>query len=529
MGGFWIAALGMVALGLVLKAALLWLDAFPFHADEAVVGLMARHILRGERPAFFYGQAYMGSLDASLVAVAFLIIGERVIAIRIVQALLFAGTIVTTMMLAQRLSGKRRAALYAGALLAVPVVNVTLYTTISLGGYGEALLLGNVLLLVALHLRRAEGPPASYLGWGVLAGLAFWGFGLTVIYILPAGLLVVGSLRAHTTGRLGSIRLAATAAGFGLGAAPWILQAFRLGPAPFVQELLGSAISGVEGLNWLGSMAAHVRNLLLFGTTAAMGLRPPWEVRWLAWPLLPLVVVFWLGVLIHALRFRRRDPADPNVGRLLLGVAATLCAGFVLTPFGADPSGRYFLPLAIPMAVFGADLLAQVAASRGPRFALTGLCLVLAFNLWGTLQSAGRNPPGLSTQFGPETRVDAAALAGLGRFLQVIGEQRGYSHYWIAYPLAFHTAEQVIFVPRLPYHADFRYTARDDRYPPYKGMVEQSGQVAYITSGQPRLEQAIRSGLTRLDVSWQEARYGEYTIFYRLSRPVHSDELGIPG
>jgi hypothetical protein len=36
----------------------------PLNSDEAVVGLMARHILDGKRPVFYYGQAYMGSLDA---------------------------------------------------------------------------------------------------------------------------------------------------------------------------------------------------------------------------------------------------------------------------------------------------------------------------------------------------------------------------------------------------------------------------------------------------------------------------------
>src|SRR6266851_2035799 len=60
----------------------------PFNADEAIVGLMARHILQGERPVFFYGQAYLGSLDAWLVAGAFAIFGESVWPIRLVQIVL---------------------------------------------------------------------------------------------------------------------------------------------------------------------------------------------------------------------------------------------------------------------------------------------------------------------------------------------------------------------------------------------------------------------------------------------------------
>ncbi len=50
---------------------------------------MARHILGGERPIFFYGQAYMGSLDAWLVAAGFWFFGQQVWVIRFVQILLY--------------------------------------------------------------------------------------------------------------------------------------------------------------------------------------------------------------------------------------------------------------------------------------------------------------------------------------------------------------------------------------------------------------------------------------------------------
>ena len=52
----------------LFKLGLLAAGSVPFNGDEAIVALMARHILQGERPVFFYGQAYMGSLDAWLIA-----------------------------------------------------------------------------------------------------------------------------------------------------------------------------------------------------------------------------------------------------------------------------------------------------------------------------------------------------------------------------------------------------------------------------------------------------------------------------
>ncbi len=55
-----------VGVAIILKIVLLSAGVIPFNADEAVVALMARHITMGARPLFFYGQAYMGSLDAFL-------------------------------------------------------------------------------------------------------------------------------------------------------------------------------------------------------------------------------------------------------------------------------------------------------------------------------------------------------------------------------------------------------------------------------------------------------------------------------
>lgn len=42
-----------------------------------------------------------------------------------------------------------------------------------------------------------------------------------------------------------------------------------------------------------GANGQHVINLGLLGTTVLFGLRPPWEVRWLGLPFLPLILMFW--------------------------------------------------------------------------------------------------------------------------------------------------------------------------------------------------------------------------------------------
>jgi 4-amino-4-deoxy-L-arabinose transferase-like glycosyltransferase len=531
----------LLALGLILLAAAVWkllllsLNAMPFNADEAVVGLMARHILQGDRPVFFYGQAYMGSLDAFLVAAGFSIFGAHVWVIRLVQTLLYLGTIITTVQIARTAFRSDKAGEFAGLLLAIPAVNTTLYTTVSLGGYGEALLIGSLALLIAVTLydRRVHGSDSIefvkvqglYLVLGLLSGLGLWANAISLVLLVPAGLLALYCLASPSEGQFrGPLwqPLAFMLAGFLIGSFPWWIYALQYGVRDLLSELTGSAVA-VENTAWIQMVSDHLVRLLLLGSTALFGLRPPWEVRWLAVPLLPFALAGWLGVL--TLFFRKSTRPNPHqaVYLTLAGVICMLSAGFVFTSFGIDPSGRYFVPLVVPLALVaghGLDLL-----TRDWRLQAVILGLVLVFHAWGTLDSAFRNPPGITTQFDLATAVDHSYDDELIRFLQEQGETTGYTNYWIAYPLAFKSNESLIFVPRLPYHHDFRYTSRDDRYEPYQLVVSQAEQAAYITPDEAWLDDAIRAGFEQHGIEWQEQRIGGYRVFYELSQPVSPESL----
>lgn len=521
-----------------LRAGLLAADAVPFNADEAVVALMARHILQGARPVFFYGQAYLGSLDAWLVAGAFRLLGEGVLAVRVVQAALYAGVLITAYAIALRVFGDLWTARAVALWLAVPPVTLTLYTTASLGGYGEALFLGNLIWLAALRLIPEGGNPSaspagcaravfasSGLGWlilGALTGLGLWVFPLTGVYALPAWALALWAGRG--AGRRGQLaHLALAAGGAVLGAAPWLWYTATAGPVTLA-ELSGSAIAGVAGLPPAQAFAQQLLSLVLFGPTVVAGLRPSWSIEMLALPLAPLAAAVYSAAVIRALRGWGRGPAAAG-RRLWLGAGATLCAAFVLTPFGADPSGRYFLPLMVALAFLTADFLGALRR-RWPRLA-PGLALgLLAFNFWGTAQSAAA-PAGLMTQFDPATRVAMRDLPAVIDFLREQGETRGYANYWVTFPLAFLSREELIFAARLPYHLDFRYTPRDDRYAPYTRLAAESPRAAYITTRHPPLDDRLRTGFAALGVRYREHRIGDFQIFYAFSRKVEPDELGL--
>jgi 4-amino-4-deoxy-L-arabinose transferase-like glycosyltransferase len=533
--------IGAALTAFILKTLLIAADVVPFNSDEAIVALMASHILHGARPTFFYGQAYMGSLDTFLVAGGFSLLGERVWVIRLVQAMLYLGTLLTTAWIGKKAFGSRRAGILAAWFLAIPTINVTLYTTVSLGGYGEMLLLGNLILLVGLYLGAYLDTGALKrvfwfsLLFGILTGLGIWAFGLTLVYSLPVGvylgMMLLRLIRNGQYGRLEGWKVlagvfAAALVGLIIGAIPWWLYAVNHGLAQLMGELRGAAIAGVEGLSWPGQILQHLFNLILLGGTVIFGLRPPWEVRWLVLPLIPFVLFFWMAILVYSVRKIRAMKGLVPAAFLLGGVVVTLVLGFLLTPFGADPSGRYFLPLAVPLALAAAKMVLDLREGWGKRaWSLVGL--VLVFNLGGTIQPALDYPARLSTQFDPVAQIDHTYDQELITFLEQEGEYRGYSNYWVAYPLAFKSDEALVFIPRLPYHHDFRYTERDDRYEPYDRMVGASEGAAYITTNHLSLDDYLRTCFAERGIAWKEHQIGDYHIFYNLSRPVRPMEIGL--
>lgn len=545
---------GALIAGIGLKLVILAFQAVPFNADEAVVALMGRHILQGELPLFFYGQAYMGSLDAFFVAAMFKLIGYQVWGIRAVQMALYVCTLATSYWLAKQISGKWQIGVIATWLLALPTITMTLYTTVSMGGYGEMLLLGNLILITTISISKdnqAINQRIWYLKWfslGFLMGFGLWVFGMSIVYSLPAlCFLIWNTLHPDANdSRNNGFNLpleedlprssrswALLASGGLLGALPWLLYTIQKGFADPVIELSGAAISGVESLSYAAQLLRHGLNLSLFGSTVLLGLRPAWAVRWLGLPFAPIVLAFWGAVFVFAAKKTVRDlktgprGEDFSYSPLLSGVGVVLILGFILSPFGADPSGRYFLPIAVIMALYAAQAVWHVP-KKLRHYALITVGLVILFNLWGTYQSVA-TPPGVTTQFDSVTQIDHAYDQRLIDFLRSEGEEFGYTNYWVAYPLAFLSEEDLVYLPSLPYHPDLRYTSRDNRYGPYTRLVAEADRAAYITTNNPRLDAQIRNGFQELGLEWKEKVIGDYQVYYRISEKVDPDQIGLGG
>ncbi len=174
--------------------------------DEALVGIQAEHILRGELPIYFYNQPYMGSLEAYIMAGIFAIVGPSVWALRAEPILLSLIVVWLTWKLAAALADTARLPLYAkqwfmtiaAFLAAIPPLYDTVLELRTLGGYVEIFIFMLLLLLFALELtnRRAAGASRRELAWrwagiGFIVGLGLWVNPLIFYAILAAAMWIV--------------------------------------------------------------------------------------------------------------------------------------------------------------------------------------------------------------------------------------------------------------------------------------------------------------------------------------------------
>ncbi|HEX8968788.1 MAG TPA: hypothetical protein VF937_12960 [Chloroflexota bacterium] len=429
---------GLLLVGLALRLAVIASPLGEIDADEAVVGLMARHIaFLGERPVFYWGQPYLGSLEAFSAAPIFGVFDSSTLALKLVPTAYSLGFLAVSAILARSLFGVG-AGLATAAYLALPPSMWAVWSTKARGGYAELLFLGQTLLLVTLFLARSPRRRLA-LVWGLLAGLAFWTDLLAVVYLAPSVVFIGLSWRRRWR-----------PAHVGL-----ILIGLLAGTLPLIVENVADGFLTLAALLQppdlpIDPLAQLVR-FFRVGVPVLLGLGQPtssetmFDQDWLQRPaghlsvaVLALVVVA-IAVLAYLPAVRRLIACGldaASMPALLVLLAVVVPPSVALTRFGffvSEP--RYALPLYGTVALL-AGALWRVPWSRA-RWPIVGA--VLAFNVWSLVSTDPR-------LWRPEDAPDSTAStrAELVQYLVAQDRHQVYTDYWIGYPIMFETRETVL-------------------------------------------------------------------------------------
>ena len=434
-------------------------------SDEAVVGLMAKHIVaRGETPVFLYGQPYGGghALVAYAAAPLFALFGRSAILLTAVSAIAsLASAWLLWNILRKYFS--QMVALGAAALYAFspPVV----YQGFLVNGGAETFLLA--LIALAFFLKAymdGKMTPANGLLTGIFSGLAYWGMDYALLYpvVFVFLWLLAGGARHWRW-------LAAMAGGFVVGCLPLALYNVT---HDFVQmrHMFGS--SGGADLGFLAHFGGALWGTVSGDLAAFFGgdidnFKPVGPGAWLhaiaAIVAIPALLYSNRAAIVKRVNLRslRAKSMSPLPAALLpvvfvLVYMAMYCTAKFSLPALRTP--RYFLPLC-PFISIGIALL--VLSGRSWKARIAGWLLVALLVAHGAALSVRIGTRQWHDEHG--IRTSGEAIEELAAYLREHDIRTAFAPYEIQWRLMFATDESVLATSRL--------VSPVDRYPWYTRQV----------------------------------------------------------
>jgi 4-amino-4-deoxy-L-arabinose transferase-like glycosyltransferase len=421
----------LIVLGLGCQVFLLATRRVPQSSDQAVVGLMARHILAGRgHPVFYWGATYAGSLEPHYVAGVFALAGASPAAYRAAMAVLVLALAFGVAFLTRRLFGDR-AGLLALGYFAVPPFFLLYKGLTSDGAYDAVALSALAAVALALAIDRTEGgrgKPWQWLLLGVVMGMAWWVTPLTAGLSLALAVWLFARRRAPRASALLGLFAGGVA-----GAFPWWIWNLRHGWASLKAPETGLAGLRAAASNLLDLVWVSVP-VLEGGVSATPDVRSIGR----AFPLSEELALAALAVLLApaALRALRGDRA---LRLLFLCLAAVLVLpAFSLRFVASEP--RYAMAYyALTPALIGASLTGDAGTSSARRWRTVAAAVLLVVH--------GASLVAAKVNFANEDGRVTGDLAPLVRQLEATGVRDVYANYWTAYRLAFESGEEVIATP----------------------------------------------------------------------------------
>jgi hypothetical protein len=423
-----------IAVGVAIRIALAFAADGKSWSDSAVIALMAMHTLGGKFYTFYWGQAYMGSLESLGVAPFFALFGVSDVTLSMGLLPWYVVFAIALSGVARRCGGEVAGAL-APWLLALAPPYVQYQQITPRGDYPETLMLGTILLWLVLRVAydglSADSERRHLNTIAFVAGVAFWTNWLVFPYFVVAGVY----LWLHDRWLPLRPAVVAMLAFFVLGSLPFWIYNLRSGFPTFsfvadVQTAEGRAMAfafalreaipmllgfrDLEGrfvFGWLG--AALTAGATLATLALTIGLRRSW------WALL---------------RGRVRD-SEPIIAMLLLLVAMVAIYSVGLP--GRFHVPRYLLPIVTATLVLLSAAMAWVMARSRLLgiVAFGGLVLLYSVQIVGLALGFTRSQerPGA---IGPVDKLASALLQAGIRF--------GYADYADATITTYLAGERVV-------------------------------------------------------------------------------------
>ena len=466
--GLWTVAILLAIVGVRFAYALHWENTLD--GDESVVGVMAMHILEGrERPLFFYGQTYMGTLEQYSMALYFKLFGIHTEAVRLIPGLYFLLSLGLFVYLL-RVFLYPRDCNVALSFLIFPCLFSTIWCLKARGGFIEAIFLFLLYVVLLFRHERTRTGRLPYL-MALVAGFATYVNTLSLPFIV--GVTVISQLKVRERGEVLSAVFSRQGA--------LLLVCFLVGFAPALYHAFtGSRVYGVSlGLGLADNLIDRLDLMFLQAVPLAFGVRlPGFELSGPAEAAeLVMFLVTAAAFVFSIVKYRRffaalfllRRADYPRVFYLVALLPPFLVLWYVSTYLRDIMSYRYMLFAIVLIPIYLTELYRSLGA-RSRALARTFWALVLMAGLGCSWQFLAQGPGDARYTKTFETLIDHGSNAQpLVDHLQERDLRVGFADPWIQWPLVFLSRENLIYA-----------TYWRNRYPPYFARVEAEKTPAHI-------------------------------------------------
>jgi len=447
---------GLLLVSIAVQSWLVSTKRIPLSSDQAIVCLMAKHILeRGEHPVFYYGSAYAGSLEPHYVASVFALLGQTPSSYRVAMGGLVLLILIGVYVLTREAFG-RLPAVVALVYLAVPPF-FFLYKGLTSDGHYDAFNLFTVgvvflCLMIEKALERRAELRGHFAALGFLFGVGWWINPITP----PISAAALAWLFLRKKPRPTLPQAIFLLPGFAAGSLPWWIWNIRHGWASLGSPQLGLVDAG-GALHNLSEVVIHSLPLLAAGTRFRIA------TEWQTFPHSTAVVMLAFSALLLPGVWRTfRGDRRPRLFLLcFLFLVATVIWSKRYLP--AEP--RLLFPyyvLVPPLIALGFTSMNRGRAGR----VLAGACGAVLLLAHGTSMV-------MEYRHLENTRTEAtASFDPLRKALDEHGVRHVYTDYWTAYRLAFESNEKIIAAP-IPGDEAVRY-------PPYQDEVARDPRAGIV-------------------------------------------------
>ena len=227
-----------------------------FQTEYGECYLMAKNILKGDRPIYFWESSYAGTLPQFIAAGFFAIFGPSIELSTLVTVLAYAAAVALSVVYVRRFFGAGQA-LFAGAFACVGVPYLLHYCAEPAGGqYGFGMLMTAVFLALAVTVNRRGWTIGLAFAAGLLTGHCWYFNKQCAISIATIGLvfLLLPAGRARLKEFVSPRLIGVFVAAFLLGYWPELYFRFTQPPIANPPKLLGLASPEemLQNVYWLG-------------------------------------------------------------------------------------------------------------------------------------------------------------------------------------------------------------------------------------------------------------------------------------